>query len=528
MGLYKLCEHKGRARDRCAHTWWGSFRGVRVSLAKWTNHEIDNKAMAGEALDELKRAIRNGTFDGRGLEPPRDLTTLRFHEFAEIYKQRHVQAKGLAMGRTIDYRLKPLVDRFGDRALPDIKTADIEDFIADLKLPRVVNRQPNRTLSPASINRTIELMRHMLNWAVGREYLERTPFRRGTETLIRKQHEDNQRRRRLAEDEEKKLLAVATPFLRSMIIAALDTGMRQGEMLALRFGDIDWKRQLIVLRGVTTKSKRTRVVPISTTRLKAVLEWLRLDADGDQKPSEALVFSDEIGQPIGRFRTAWVTAVLKAHGVKPEWKSYNWTALTAACQQAFKEINLHWHDLRHEYASRLVESGVPLAQVRDLLGHASITTTERYDNQKVENLQLAAAKLERGFVFDQPAEGEPDGRPKPETTDRLEPPTRGRAEDTTAENSQTLNAIDTTPAENRIDDADKVSSFFQDQAKVPGIARRKRTRKTEVKSERGNDLEDWLGGRDSNPDTVVQSHVSYRWTTSQHQSRLSLRENYSF
>jgi site-specific recombinase XerD len=75
--------------------------------------------------------------------------------------------------------------------------------------------------------------------------------------------------------------------------------------------------------------------------------------------------------------------VLKAHGVKPEWKSYNWTALTPPCQQAFKQINLHWHDLRHEYASPLVERGVPLAQVRDLLGHASITATERYDNQKL-------------------------------------------------------------------------------------------------------------------------------------------------
>jgi site-specific recombinase XerD len=86
--------------------------------------------------------------------------------------------------------------------------------------------------------------------------------------------------------------------------------------------------------------------------------------------------------------------------VKPEWKSYNWTALTPACQQAFRRINLHWHDLRHEYASRLVEKGVPLAQVRDLLGHASITTTERYDNQKLESLQAAVLKLERGASFD--------------------------------------------------------------------------------------------------------------------------------
>src|SRR5438552_9887102 len=140
VGLYKICEHEGRARDRCEHTWWGSFRGVRVSLAKWTNREIQTKGEAGAALDELRRAVRNGTFNERGLEPPRDFTTLTFREFAEIYKQRHVQAKGLAIAKTIDYRLKPLTDRFGDRVMPDVKTADIEDFIADLKLPRIVNR----------------------------------------------------------------------------------------------------------------------------------------------------------------------------------------------------------------------------------------------------------------------------------------------------------------------------------------------------------------------------------------------------
>jgi integrase len=104
---------------------------------------------------------------------------------------------------------------------------------------------------------------------VGREYLDRTPFRRGTETLIRKLREDNRRRRRISEDEEARLLAVAPPLLRSMLITALDTGTRQGEMLALRFGDIDFARGLITLRGETTKSKKTRLVPIATARLRA-------------------------------------------------------------------------------------------------------------------------------------------------------------------------------------------------------------------------------------------------------------------
>ncbi len=92
--------------------------------------------------------------------------------------------------------------------------------------------------------------------------------------------------------------------------------------------------------------------------------------------------------------------MLKAHGISPEWKSCNWTALTPECLAEFRRINLRWHDLRHEYASRLVEKNVRLAQVRDLLGHASITTTERYDNQKLKNLQAAAARLERGVTFD--------------------------------------------------------------------------------------------------------------------------------
>jgi integrase len=364
-----------------------AFRHVRVSLEKWSNREIKNKTEADAVFDDLKDAVRAGSFDKRGVEPLREVRPLTFRQLAEVYKERPVFAKGLAIGKTIDYRLKPLIDHFGDRPIADIRTADVEDFMADLRKPRIVNRRPNRSLTNASINRSIELLRHMLNWAVGREYLDRTPFRRGTETLIRKLHEDNRRRRRLTEEEETRLLEVAPPFLRSMLITALDTGMRQGEMLAFRFGDIDWNRQVIVLRGETTKSRKTHPVPIATARLRAVLEWLRLEADGQKKPDDALVFSDETGEPVGRFRTAWVTAVLKAHGVKPEWKAYGWTGLTPECAEQFRRINLHWHDMRHEYASRLVEKGVPLAQVRDLLGHASITTTERYDNQKLENLQ---------------------------------------------------------------------------------------------------------------------------------------------
>jgi integrase len=447
-----------------------------VSLEKWSNREIRTKTDADIAFDELRRAVRAGTFDKRGIDPPREVAPQTFGQFSKVYKERHVVAKGLALAKSIDYCLKPLIARFGDRLIADIRTADIEDFIADLKKPRTVHRQKElRTLTPASINRTFQLMRHMLNWAVGREYLDRTPFRRGTETLIRKLRENDHRRRRLSENEERGLLEAAAPFLRSMIITAVDTGMRRGEMLALRFADVDWKRQLIVLRGETTKSRKSRAVPIATARLRAVLEWLHLDADGEKKPDEALVFSDEAGEPVRRFRTAWVTAVLKAHGIKPEWKAYGWTALTPACGEQFRRINLRWHDLRHEYASRLVERGVPLAQVRDLLGHASITTTERYDNQKLENLQAAATRLEDGKSFD----------PTPKKP--------------------------ASPTDCQV----FVKSWAEEPLSDAPIERSE----TGSKSRDDQELEEWLGGRDSNPDNLLQRQMSYRWTTSQCQSR---------
>ena len=105
MGLYKLCEHKGRARDRCEHAWWARFRDARVSLEKWSNREIRTKTDADIAFDELRRAVRAGKFDKRGIDPPREVSPQTFSQFAEVYKERHVVAKGLALAKSIDYCL---------------------------------------------------------------------------------------------------------------------------------------------------------------------------------------------------------------------------------------------------------------------------------------------------------------------------------------------------------------------------------------------------------------------------------------
>ena len=182
MGIYKICHHKGRERDRCEHAWWGTFRGQRVSLDKWANAEIRTKTKAYEVYEQFRGSVRQGA----GLRAKREpATPLTFAVFAKIYIERHVEAKKLAGARSIRYRLRPLMERFGERLLSSITTADVEDWIADLRKPRLLHGRVH-ILADASVNRQIETIRHMLNWAVGREYLEKTPFRRGTETLIKK------------------------------------------------------------------------------------------------------------------------------------------------------------------------------------------------------------------------------------------------------------------------------------------------------------------------------------------------------
>ena len=159
--------------------------------------------------------------------------------------------------------------------------------------------------------------------------------------------------------------------------------MRRGEMLALRFADIDRARRFITLRGVTTKSGKTRVVPIGTSRLMAVLEWLRLDAAGGYKTDDTPVFSNEVGEATKTVRRAWTLTILRAHGIAPKWRKGTYKDLAAESQQQLQTIDLHWHDLRHEYASRLVERACPwrrcvICWVTRPSSRQSVTTTSAW------------------------------------------------------------------------------------------------------------------------------------------------------
>lgn len=187
----------------------------------------------------------------------------------------------------------------------------------------------------------------------------------------------------------------ASPHLQRLIIAALDTGCRRGELLALTWRDVtvDGNRRELTIRAETTKTDKTRHVPVSS-RLAGVLEIARTTLETMLSSTEAArltdeeraaivarchVFGDDTGAKVANFKRAWETCVLKAHGHVPEWTAKS-KGLKLASRALLAAIDLHFHDLRHEAGSRLLEAGVPLHHVQAILGHENLSQTSTYLN----------------------------------------------------------------------------------------------------------------------------------------------------
>jgi integrase len=156
--------------------------------------------------------------------------------------------------------------------------------------------------------------------------------------------------------EEARLLAAAGSHLRDLIVAALETGCRLGELLSLQWSRVRWLQNELFLPGAKTKSGADRAIPISAA-LRAVLTRRQQDPDGWAFPPAAFVFGNEVGERVASIKTAW----------------------RGACERA-KIDGLNFHDLRHEAGSRKLEAGWPLHAVSVWLAHADVATTARYLN----------------------------------------------------------------------------------------------------------------------------------------------------
>lgn len=149
--------------------------------------------------------------------------------------------------------------------------------------------------------------------------------------------------------------------LTPLVLTALHTGCRRGELFKLRWADVDLegKHPQLTVQGGTAKSGRTRYIPLNGTAVQTLAQWRR------QNPGADRVFG------LVDIKKSWAKLLTDA-GIE----------------------NFRFHDLRHTFASKLVQRGVPLNTVRDLLGHADIKMTLRYAHLAPENKAAAVSLLD--------------------------------------------------------------------------------------------------------------------------------------
>lgn len=98
--------------------------------------------------------------------------------------------------------------------------------------------------------------------------------------------------------------------------------------------------------------------------------------------SEKFVFGNAVGEHVSDVSAAWERVVMEAHGITAT-RTHRHGAWSAEPREALRRVGLHWHDLRHECATRWLRCGLDLREIQKLLGHASISMTERYLNVDV-------------------------------------------------------------------------------------------------------------------------------------------------
>ena len=264
------------------------------------------------------------------------------------------------------YLVRHLLGFFGKKLLENITPALIEKY---------KNMRLNDGKKPATVNREIACLKCMFNLALRNKKAKENPMH-----YVKLLKEDNTRIRYLKEEEFIKLLNACPRCIKPIVITALLTGMRRGEILDLKWDDINFTNNVILLRH--TKSGRWREIPISSSLLK-VLEECRNNTDGEY------VFCNEQGQHYRKIDDLF-QSIVKRSGIK----------------------DFHFHDLRHTAASYMVMSGVDLISVKEILGHSKIDTTLRYahlsPNHKRQAVEVLASKMDTFWTPEGVGSKQPD------------------------------------------------------------------------------------------------------------------------
>ena len=340
MGLYR----RGKI-------YWFNFKykGKRIQ----DSLETDNKRVAEIVFEKVLNEIVDGSY----FEKTR-LKKTKFDDMVNKYLKEHAKQRD---SRTARY----LMAFFSGYTLSQIST----QLVSKYRTERL------KTVKPATVYLELALMRRMYNVAIKEwEWLNDNPVSRLSFSVGNR----NARDRWLTIEQEENLLNAATnpKWLRNLLMAALHTGMRRGEILNLKWQDIDFKRKLIVV--MKSKNKQKRSIPMSDTLYNVLGSIQVRDISGRVFPIS--------GSSV---RHAFDKTVSKA-GIE----------------------DFRFHDLRHTFATRLVQNGVDLYKVKELLGHKTISMTMRYSHHCPESLRSSVKVLDLCYNSDSVVYNRTDENPQ--------------------------------------------------------------------------------------------------------------------
>jgi integrase len=249
---------------------------------------------------------------------------------------------------------KALLEARGEDGRPLFAGREVRTITAlDIEKHRALRRQ---TVKPATVNRELSFLKTVFNKSVEWEKTDRNPAAK-----VRKEREEG-RIRTLDPQEARGLIDGATAHVRPLLVLAIMTGLRRGELFSLKWSDVDLEDRVLTVRAENAKSGKARTVPLNETALR-VLEQLPRFAD-------FVLPNLKTGRRLVDVKRAFGTACRRA-GIK----------------------DLHFHDLRHTAATWLIEAGADLVTVAQVLGHSSIDITKKYRHPSEQMAREAVERL---------------------------------------------------------------------------------------------------------------------------------------
>ncbi|HEY0004394.1 MAG TPA: site-specific integrase [Pyrinomonadaceae bacterium] len=320
---------------------------------KQTVKTARTKKQAEEAERQARQDVHDGVY---GIKNKKQL----FSTFVKEVYLPHVEQHNRSQ-ETYSLHTKILCDYFQGRTLGQISHLAVETFKRDRLKVRVKGDKPRQ---PRSVNSELTTLSGIFSLAVKHRLIRENPCSR-----VRRLDAEEGPCRRISQEEEEALLIGAESdyaYLKPMIQIALWTGFRQGELIALAKPAIDFARnRIFVINPKWKKDKRkTEGNPVSQKVRELLLELCR-EAKGD------LLFTDQNGEKLDRGNVLG--------------------AFRRSCERA-EITGLRFHDLRHEYGSRLGDADVNLKKIARLMGHSTTKQTERYVHPEEESL-LAATEI---------------------------------------------------------------------------------------------------------------------------------------